>query len=99
MAAENPDRVLDKPRKGIKYTRPGYLEFRFPSTWLARYSAGERGVSAADRGDPALGLLPVLLAAQGGQVEEGVGVPDILDRKSTRLNSSHSLSSRMPSSA
>ena len=32
-------------------------------------------------------------------VEVGVGVADGLDRKSTRLNSSHEFVSRMPSSA
>src|SRR5271169_2605921 len=61
----NPIWVLSKPGPGI-FIRP------------RKYSAGERRVAAADRGDPALGLLPVLLAAEGGQVEEGVGVPDIL---------------------
>src|SRR5580704_19306337 len=36
-------------------------------------SAGERRVAAAVGFDPALGLLPVLLAAEGGQVEQAVG--------------------------
>src|SRR6266849_3714564 len=62
----NPVRVFDKPG-------PGIAEFRLP-----KCSAGEGRVSAADRRDPALGLFPVLLAPQGGQVEEGVGVPHIL---------------------
>ena len=35
----------------------------------------------------------------GITVANGVGTGDVLDRKSTRLNSSHSQQSRMPSSA
>src|SRR6516162_9687392 len=44
---------------------------------VPHHSAGKRRVTAADRGDPALGLLPVLLAAQRGHVEVGIGVPDV----------------------
>src|SRR5215471_20665606 len=43
--------------------------------------AGERRIAAAGRrdpGSPALGLLPVLLAAEGRHIEVGVGVPDVL---------------------
>src|ERR1700689_2871331 len=36
-------------------------------------SACERRVATADRGGPALGLLPVFLTPQGGHVQEGVG--------------------------
>src|ERR1700685_4171968 len=39
-------------------------------------SAGDRRVAAADGFDAALGLLPVLLAAEGGQVEQGVGAAE-----------------------
>src|SRR5260370_21239892 len=39
-------------------------------------SAGERRVAAADGFDAALGLLPVLLAAEGGQVEQGIGADE-----------------------
>jgi hypothetical protein len=41
-------------------------------------SAGERGVAAADRGHTSLGLLPVLLAAEGGQVEQAVGKDEMV---------------------
>src|SRR5579859_6861173 len=39
-------------------------------------SAGECRVATADRFDTALGLLPILLAAKGGQVEQGVGADE-----------------------
>src|ERR1039457_6684221 len=39
-------------------------------------SAGERRVDGARRVDPALGLFPAFLAAQGGHVEEGVGAAE-----------------------
>src|SRR6266566_1585887 len=70
----NPGRVLDKPRTGIKIN-PARVssEFRLP-----HHSAGERRVAAADRRDPALGLLPVLLAAERRHVQVGIGVPDVL---------------------
>ena len=40
-------------------------------------SAREGRVPAADGRDPALGLFPVLLAAQGGQVEQDVRGADV----------------------
>ena len=43
-------------------------------------------------------LLQALLPDQGDEVLE-IGAGSGLDRKSTRLNSSHSIASRMPSSA
>src|SRR5260370_30925460 len=39
-------------------------------------SAGEGGVAAADGFDAAVGVLPVLLAAEGGQVEQGIGADE-----------------------
>ena len=43
---------------------------------------------------------PVALAAIGGSLTEHAGIMNIvIDRKSTRLNSSHRSLSRMPSSA
>src|SRR5215813_10210680 len=63
----NPTWVLNKPGPGISR--------------ISVTSAGERRIAAADRGDPgspALGLLPVLLAAEGRHIEVGVGVPDVL---------------------
>jgi len=59
--------------RGARPRNPGPLAI---ASWLARPGvsyiglAGKGGVAAADRGDAALGLLPVLLAAEGGQVEQ-----------------------------
>jgi hypothetical protein len=63
------------PGGGIARTNAGYA---LNPTGVLRpeSSAGERRVAAADRGHPALGLLPVFLAAQGGQVEPGVGAAE-----------------------
>ena len=36
---------------------------------------------------------------QNEEFAKSVGLPNVIDRKSTRLNSSHSQQSRMPSSA
>src|ERR1700676_1695912 len=61
----NPAGVLGKPGPGICHLVP-------------EWSAAERRVAAADRGGPSFGLFPVFLAAQGGQVEEGVGAAEDL---------------------
>ena len=51
-------------------------------------------------GDPSVMQKSVLLCKKYGvQVGAHPGLPDLQDRKSTRLNSSHTLASRMPSSA
>ena len=43
--------------------------------------------------------LPLMVAIWNEVVEDGIAFPQEEDRKSTRLNSSHKVQSRMPSSA
>ena len=58
--------------------------------WIERWDR-QQEEGLADREDRFTALIDA--------VEEGTGRPDPLDRKSTRLNSSHMVQSRMPSSA
>ena len=59
------------------------------------FIAGARDISGTALGIGAWGLVTGVAMVKGGL---GVGM-SLLDRKSTRLNSSHSQQSRMPSSA
>ena len=43
--------------------------------------------------------IKLYINSPGGSVYDGLAIIDTIDRKSTRLNFSHPLSSRMPSSA
>ena len=65
------------------------------------YSAicrGDRGPNSPGDGSLGLGSAEVVSKRQSGPLLD-VTLPTTLDRKSTRLNSSHSGESRMPSSA
>ena len=72
------------------------LEYAGGHKWLSVLGCGLSGVSAA------VGIFPFVFVwyAARGILTPGGGVPaGLADRKSTRLNSSHTLASRMPSSA
>ena len=62
---------------------------------------GSTGGPVAAAARMALGLLeaPYSLAVRGRNAAYDLGILPVQDRKSTRLNSSHSSVSRMPSSA
>src|SRR5271168_3988920 len=67
--------VIDKTRTGYSVNLAG-VSNRPVRGIRQMASAGERRVAAAGGFDPALGFLPVLLAAEGGQVEQGVGAAE-----------------------
>ena len=61
-------------------------------------SSGGAGIQADIKTMTANGVF-ALCAVTALTAQNTTGVTDILDRKSTRLNSSHKVQSRMPSSA
>ena len=77
----------------------GLMTFDLPALSAYARRAEELGFgaiwSAETRHDP---FLPLAVAATTTS-RVGLGTAIAIDRKSTRLNSSHSLTSRMPSSA
>ena len=75
-------------------TTPAMLARDFPGSGGAIYGRSPEGTFAPFHRPPATTTLPGLYLAGGG-AHPGAGI----DRKSTRLNSSHSTLSRMPSSA
>ena len=81
-------------------THSSILAWRIPWTEEAGEIQSRVGPGVAGGG----GVLPAFLVelrGAGGLLERGDGAADAAepDRKSTRLNSSHTLASRMPSSA
>ena len=85
---------------------PGVSGTLSPAAALSRLVAGT-GLSGSIAGNTVV-LTPIPRAGDAGpdamqlppvHVEAHAGVPSTADRKSTRLNSSHAITSRMPSSA
>ena len=62
------------------------------SGWLGNHREGDRNLVQGLKGDP------TYLIVEGSDAIGSYGI-NAIDRKSTRLNSSHSQQSRMPSSA
>ena len=72
-------------------------EVRFGNVSSIDYEAGKCEVTYPDRDDTVTEMVPFL--SNGEYQTPEVGDIVLVDRKSTRLNSSHTDSSRMPSSA
>ena len=81
-----------KPVTGMKDILPREMEIRNYVMNMIRETYGTFGFSAIET--PCVEHIENLCSKQGGENEKL-----ILDRKSTRLNSSHNNQSRMPSSA